>query len=180
MIGIANIATTATVESKKINTEKSKVEWKGYKVTGSHEGLINIASGNLSFDNDMLTGGVVTIDMTSMTCTDLSGGTADKLIGHLQSDDFFGVTTHPTAVLTITNVASRGKAGDYKVTADLTIKNITKQIKFDANVLNGAATAMLKIDRTDFDVRYGSGSFFDNLGDKTIYDEFEMDIHIIY
>lgn len=180
IIGLMSFNTTPNIATKQIDTEASKVEWKGYKVTGSHVGLIKISSGELTFDDTKLTGGKLIIDMNSMTCTDLSGGTADKLIGHLKSDDFFGVATYPTAALTITNVASRGAMGDYKVTADLKIKNTTKQIKFDVMAKDGVAKANVTIDRTDYDVRYGSGSFFDNLGDKTIYDEFEMNIHIIY
>ncbi|MBP9193392.1 MAG: YceI family protein, partial [Saprospiraceae bacterium] len=98
----------------------------------------------------------------------------------LKSDDFFGVAQFPEAKLDITKVISRGKPGEYKVVAKITIKNMTKEVKFDAMVANGKATATIKLDRTDFDVRYGSGSFFDNLGDKTIYDEFDLTVSLVY
>lgn len=163
-----------------INPATSRVTWKGYKVLGSHEGKINISGGNLEFAEGVLTGGEITIDMNSITCTDLEGGTADKLVGHLNSDDFFGVANHPTASLKITKVASRGKAGEYKVTGDLTIKGITKSIKFDTTIADNTATSNLKIDRSEFNIQYGSGSFFDNLGDKTIYDEFDLDIILTF
>ena len=139
--------------------------------------------GNLAFDNGVLTGGSFDIDMKTITCTDMTGEYADKLVGHLKSDDFFGVATYPTSKFVITKVVSRGKPGEYKIIGNLTIKNKTKEIKFDANVKESGTTyvaeAAIKIDRTDFDVRYGSGSFFDSLGDKTIYDEFDLNVKVV-
>lgn len=172
---------TAVVDA---DITSSIVTWKGYKVTGSHEGTIDLKSGSLDYDTDgNLTGGTVVIDMTSLSCTDLSGKSAEKLVGHLQSDDFFGVANYPTATLVITDVSAKGTPGDYKVTADLTIKETTESVKFYAHVEEQdgkrVATADLKIDRTDYDVRYGSGSFFDNLGDKTIYDEFDINVTLV-
>jgi len=166
--------------TKNINVGSSNVVWKGYKVTGSHEGNIKFKSGGLVFEGDVLIGGELSVDMNSMSCTDLSGGGKDKLEGHLKSDDFFGVATHPTAKIKLTKVTSRGTAGEYKVIANITIKNITKEIKFNATVKDGAGSATIKLDRSDFDIRYGSGSFFDNLGDKTIYDEFDLMVAIKY
>lgn len=165
---------------KPVNVSASKVNWKAYKVTGSHEGFVNVKSGTLDFNGETLAGGKFVIDMTSINATDVSGKTKENLDGHLKSEDFFGVAKFPEAKLEITRVISRGKAGEYKVVANLTIKNTTKEIKFDAMVANGKATANIKLDRTDFDVRYGSGSFFDNLGDKTIYDEFDLMVSLAY
>ena len=169
--------------SYSVNVEDSNVAWKGYKVTGEHAGTINVKSGELTFgENGELTGGKVVIDMTSIKCTDLQGEWAGKLEGHLKSGDFFGVENFPTAELVITKVAAKGTPGDYKITGNLTIKETTEEIRFYAHLEeNGgtiAATADIKIDRTDFDVRYGSGSFFDNLGDKTIYDEFDLTVNL--
>lgn len=166
--------------TKNINAGTSNIMWKGYKVTGSHEGNIKFKSGNFKFEGDVLTSGDLTVDMNSIDCTDLSGGGKGKLEGHLKSDDFFGVEKNPTAAIKFTKVTSRGVAGEYKVTANITIKNITKEIKFNATVKDGTATAAIKLDRSDFDIKYGSGSFFDNLGDKTIYDEFDLAINIKY
>lgn len=167
-----------------VDTEASQVSWKGYKVTGSHEGTIAVKSGNLEFTDGEFTGGSFTIDMTTLKATDISGGSAAKLEGHLKSGDFFGVEKFPTAFLKITKVVSRGTPGDYRVTGDLTIKETTKTIRFNTTMAEEMGTytakADLTIDRTDFDVRYGSGSFIDNLGDKTIYDEFELGITLVY
>ena len=165
--------TTKAVEKKVINTEASTITWKAYKVTGSHEGTINLASGNLDFNGTVLTGGAFVVDMTTINTTDLEGEYKQKLDGHLHSDDFFGTATHKTASLEITSVKASGKNA-YNATANLTIKNITKEVNFTISVYGSKATANLKVDRSQFDVRYGSGSFFDNLGDKTIYDEFDL------
>lgn len=165
--------TNGSVEKKVVNVDASKVTWKAYKVTGSHEGNINLASGNLDFNGTTLSGGAFVVDMTTINITDLEGESKQKLGGHLKSDDFFGTTKHKTAALEITSVKASGKNA-YTATANLTIKNITKKVNFTISVYGNKATASLKVDRTEFDIRYGSGSFFDNLGDKTIYDEFDL------
>lgn len=165
---------------KPINAASSIVNWEGKKVTGKHNGTISIKSGNLKFNGDILVGGEVVIDMNSIVCTDLSGNGKNSLEGHLKSDDFFGVTNYPTAKIAFTKVISRGKPGEYKIVGNLTIKNTTKEIKFDAVVNANSATAAITIDRTDYDVKYGSGSFFDSLGDKTIYDEFDLNVKLVF
>ena len=167
----------------KVDTQNSSVQWKGYKVTGEHSGVVNIKSGQLTFDdNGMLNGGSFEIDMNTITCLDLQGGGKEKLEGHLKSDDFFGVATYPVAKFVATKVISRGKPGEFKVIGNLTIKETTKEVKFDTNLTEEgnkvSAIANLRIDRSDFDVRFGSGSFFDALGDRTIYDEFDLTINL--
>lgn len=166
-------ATEPVVEKKEVKTEKSTVAWKAYKVTGSHTGTVDLKSGVLLFDNGTLTGGEFEVDMTSLIATDLEGDSRQKLVGHLKSDDFFSVESHPTSRLVFTNIKATGKNA-YEVTGDLTIKGITKPVTFDVSVYGSKATATMKVDRAQYDVRYGSGSFFDNLGDKTIYDEFDL------
>ena len=158
---------------KEVNTENSTITWKGYKVTGSHTGTITIKSGDLTFNNDQLVGGNFTIDMLSIRVTDLDGEYGQKLEGHLKSDDFFGVTNFPEASLVFTNVKATGKNA-YEVVGQITIKGKTENITFDLSVYGNKANAALKIDRTKFDVRYGSTSFFDGLKDKAIYDEFDL------
>jgi polyisoprenoid-binding protein YceI len=176
----ASLSIALSAQSKAINVSTSAVNWQGYKVTGSHTGTVAIKSGALDFTGDKLTGGNFVLDMTAINVTDLTGKGKTSLEGHLKADDFFGSEKFPTAKLMIKKVASRGKAGEYKVTADLTIKGITKEVKFDATAAAGIAKAAIKIDRTDFDVKYGSGSFVDNLGDKTIYDEFDINVVLAF
>lgn len=165
--------TTIEKEKKAIKTDKSKLVWKGYKVTGSHEGTIDIKSGTLVFEGDKLTGGEFVIDMTSISSTDLEGEYKSKLDGHLKSDDFFGVSNHPTATLVFASVKSSGKNA-YDVTGDLTIKGKTNPINFTISIYGNKATASLKVDRTKYGIEYKSGSIFDNLKDKAIYDEFDL------
>ncbi len=151
----------------------SKVVWKGYKVLGSHEGTIDISSGSLTFDDEQLVGGKFSIDMTSINCTDLEGDYKGQLEGHLKSGDFFDVEKFPTATLNITKAKKSGKNA-YNIKADLTIKDVTKEVSFTASVYGSKATANIKIDRTDFNVKYGSASFVKGLKDKAIYDEFDL------
>ena len=161
----------------------STVTWTGYKVTGQHTGTVPVRRGDLVYEDNRLTGGTVEIDLAALRVTDLSGDARTKLEGHLKSDDFFGVQQYPTATLVIDRVHSRGKPGAYRVDATLTIKGVSKEVRFDADVKDErdhlVAVAQLTIDRTAFGVRYGSGSFFDNLGDKTIYDEFDLQIELV-
>lgn len=169
--------------SYSVDQENSTIEWRAEKVTGFHTGTIAVKEGNFEFTEGQLTGGEFVIDMTSIANTDI--GNADmaaKLVGHLKSPDFFGVESFPTASFVIKNVVSRGTAGSYKIVGDITIKKTTKEIKFNANVSEegGKVTAKadLTLDRSEFDIRYGSGSFFENLGDKTIYDEFTLSLNL--
>ncbi|MFI0431160.1 YceI family protein [Mariniflexile sp. HMF6888] len=165
--------TNKAVEKKEIKTDKSKVVWKGYKVTGSHEGTIAIKSGSLSFDGDKLIGGEFVIDMTTISSTDLEGEYKGKLDGHLKADDFFGVENHPASTLVFTKVTASGKNA-YNVTGDLTIKGKTNPITFTISIYGNKATTSLKVDRTKYDIKYGSANFFDGLKDKAIYDEFDL------
>ncbi|MGB5370876.1 MAG: YceI family protein [Flavobacteriaceae bacterium] len=178
VFGITATATEPVNDGKKeVKPEASRIAWKAYKVTGSHHGTIDLKSGALVFDNDQLTGGEFEVQMTSLISIDLEGESKGKLEGHLKSDDFFGVENHPTSTLVFTKVEPSGK-NSYDVTGDLTIKGITKPVTFDVSIYGSKATATMKIDRSEYDVRYGSGSFFENLGDKTIYDEFDLVIDL--
>ncbi|TVZ27430.1 polyisoprenoid-binding protein YceI [Gillisia sp. Hel_I_86] len=175
VIVLSTVAFTSI--KKEIDVEESKVTWRGEKVTGSHIGTINLKSGFLNIENDKLIGGEFVMDMTSISNTDLSGENKQKLEGHLKSEDFFGVEKHPTSTLVITSIAEKGN-GSYGVVGNLTIKNITKPVTFDLKMNGDTANAKLTIDRSKYDVKYGSGSFFDNLGDKTIYDNFDLEVNL--
>ena len=127
--------TTIDGGKKEIKLESSKVVWKGYKVTGSHEGTISLKSGSLSFNEDKLTGGEFVMDMTSLIVTDLEGEYKGKLEGHLKSDDFFGIENFPTASLVFNEVKATGK-NSYQVTGDVTIKGKTERVKFSYQIEN--------------------------------------------
>lgn len=184
LFAVANLAFTPANDGNitgttNVNVEKSTIAWNGYKVTGEHNGNVQLKSGSLEWEDGKLVGGNFVIDMTTITNNDLEGEWNQKLVGHLKSDDFFGVKTHPTANFTITKAIPYGTDGKYKIVGDLTIKDITKEIKFNADVAENSATAEIIVDRSNYKVKYGSGSFFDNLGDKTIYDEFELTVNLV-
>ncbi|WP_299683033.1 YceI family protein [uncultured Dokdonia sp.] len=160
---------------KEIKVKESKIIWTGKKVTGSHTGTIDLQDGTLIMEGDKLVGGSFTINMTSLQVTDLEAGKGkEKLEGHLKSKDFFGTTAHPTATFTITDVVQNGNV--YSTVGNMTIKGITQSIRLRISVYGNKATTKLSIDRTKHGITYGSGSFFDNLKDKAINDEFELDV----
>ena len=167
--------------NKDIDISNSSVKWIGEKVTGSHEGTISIKEGHLHFDNNIFTGGNVVIDMSTIECTDLVGEPKSSIEGHLCSDDFFGIKKYPTANLEIVNADKiKYSKNKYKVSAILEIKSIKNNIEFEVEIDNGLAIVDLVIDRTKYNVKYGSGSFFDNLGDKMIYDDFKLSVSLQY
>jgi len=166
-----------------IDTKASKVLWTGKKVTGEHTGYLSVGNGQVMVDKNNITGAKVNMDMNSIVCTDIEDeGTNKKFVGHLRSDDFFSVDKNPNAIFEITSVKP-ASGGDYNVKGNLTIKGKTNEISFPAKVTmaNGTvkANGTAKIDRTKWDIRYGSGKFFEGLGDKMIYDEFEITFDIV-
>lgn len=170
-------------ETYTADVTKSEIKWNGKKVTGEHYGKIKLDNASLTVENGNLTGGSFVVDMTSLTVDDITDpSTNQKLAGHLKSDDFFGVETFPKANFVITEVSK--KDGDnYHVKGNITIKGKTEAIEFPAVIRTKGseidAKATVTINRAKFDVKYGSGSFFDNLGDKMIYDNFDLDIHLV-
>ena len=173
-------------EVYKISTEASTIEWVGTKVTGAHNGNIKIANSELSVKEGVIEGGTINFDMTSITCTDLQGEWGDKLVGHLKSDDFFSVEKFKTATFKIKNLkpikgAEEGKA-NYNITGDLTIKRITNEISFPILVTskgdNIVAIGETNVDRTKWDIKFGSATFFENIGDKAIHNDFAIKFKI--
>lgn len=181
-LGIAATASTPGDEYVKINPSASSIAWVGKKVTGQHNGSISLKEGTLQMKKGVLTGGSFTIDMTTIKNLDLQAEYAGKLENHLKSDDFFGTATFPVATLIILDAKSKGN-NEYDVKANLTIKGITQPIQFPVTVKpegnNYKAEANLIIDRSLFNVKYGSGKFYEDLGDKTIYDDFELKVSLV-
>lgn len=176
-LALVVVLSTAAVsaQTKNISTTASTIEWVGKKVTGQHNGTVNFKDGALVFKAKKLKGGVFTVDMTSLTATDLSGEYQGKLNGHLKADDFFGTDKFPTAKLVFKKIGTKS-ANVYNVTADLTIKGITKPVTFVLTVNGNTATTAFNVDRTKYDIKYNSKSFFESIGDKAIYDEFELKV----
>ncbi|WP_433777939.1 YceI family protein [Flavobacterium anhuiense] len=166
----------------KISNTESQVNWIGKKVTGQHNGTINIQEGTFTFSNDELTGGNVVIDTTSIVILDVTDpATNQQFAGHLASDDFFSTDKFQTAALDITAV-SKQSSSNYFIEGNLTIKAITHPIGFNLEVKRNdsdlKATGKIIIDRTKYDMKFRSGNFFTNLGDTLIYNDFELDVNL--
>ena len=166
-----------------VDLAKSKIVWVGRKITGQHTGELKIASGSLTANGKVLNGGNFVMDMKSMTCTDLDASNGGKLLGHLKSDDFFSVEKNPSSKFEITKITPAG-ADKVNITGNLTIKGITSAVSFPANVVQKADVIVavansVKIDRTKYDIKYGSKSFIAGIGDKAIDDEFELNINLV-
>jgi polyisoprenoid-binding protein YceI len=172
------IASTNPTHGGEVDVTKSNITWLGKKVTGQHEGTVALKSGMLNLKDGNIMGGRFEIDMTTIKNTDMQGGGATKLEGHLASDDFFGVASHPVATVEIVSASKIEGTNTFNVNSNVTIKGITNPVTFVATLDDHAASAKIVVDRTKFDVKYGSGSFFDGLGDKMIYDDFELMVNL--
>jgi polyisoprenoid-binding protein YceI len=157
-----------------VDMAKSEFKWTGKKIAGPHYGVAPLKSATLVEEKGFVTGGEFVIDMTKIDVQDLQGEWKGKLEGHLKSADFFEVDKYPTATLKIKSV--KGKT----VSADLTIKGITKPVSFDTKKEGAVYSGQLVFDRTQFNVKYNSGSFFDvkALGDKLIDDKVTVDFKV--
>lgn len=177
-----SLSTAVFAQTKQVDVSKSVVKWEGKKLTGSHHGTMGIKEGNLEYANGKVTGGKVVVDMQSLKVLDLTDpGSNGKLTGHLKSDDFFSVATHPSSQLVVTKVASNGNSHTF--TGDLTIKGITNSVTFPATSAkdgkNLVYKGVLTVDRSKYNVRYGSKSFFNDIGDKAIDDNFTLDFSLV-
>jgi polyisoprenoid-binding protein YceI len=166
-----------------VDTKSSTSTWIGKKVTGQHTGTINVSKGVIMSDGKSIMGGTVEFDMNSITVKDLTDKEwNDKLVGHLRSEDFFNVAKFPTSKFEISKVALK-EGNNYDITGNLTIKGITNEITFPAMIKMDAKTfvaiAKIPVNRTKYDIKYGSASFIEGIGDKAISDDFEMDVNIV-
>lgn len=166
-----------------INKSESQVIWKASKVTGSHWGYVPIKNASLDYSSGKITTGSFEMDMVNLTVEDLTDPKSKGgLTTHLKSDDFFSVEKFNTATFKITN-ASSSNGTDYTISGNLTIKGITQPISFPAKVsVSGktlTATGQITFDRTKFDIKFRSGNYFEDLADKLIYDEVNLDIKLV-
>ncbi len=182
MASAQNKPTTAVPSVYKVNPAASKIEWTGKKITGAHNGTLTIKSGNIVVTNDLITAGEIVVDMNTITVSDIPAKEEGngKLVGHLNSPDFFDVTKFPEAKLVIKS--SKKVAKGLEVSGDLTVKGKTNPITFVTALTKNDKGIKLKsdlnVDRTKYDVKYGSGSFFKGLGDKAINDEFALNVEV--
>ncbi|RSK46816.1 YceI family protein [Hymenobacter rigui] len=177
----------AASQSYALQPQLSTLGWLGKKVTGQHNGNVQFKEGTVLVRGSQIVGGTFVVDMNSLKVEDIKEAEYNaKLVGHLRSEDFFSIDKNPTSTFKITSVTPlKGDANgnNATVTGDLTIKGITQKISFPAKVgvKGGVASASgtATIDRTKFDIKYGSKSFFESIGDKAIMDEFTMSFNVI-
>jgi len=185
LIIMAMMLLTVTLNAAEFVVDKatSKVNWEAKKVTGKHNGTISFESGSVSVNDNKISGGTFVIDMKTIANTDITdAGMKAKLMGHLASDDFFAVAKFPESKLVIKQVTPVSDV-EFHFLADLTIKGITNPVEFNAKVsISGDklnADGVITVNRTLFGIKYGSGSFFEGLGDKVIYDDFTLAFDVV-
>ncbi|GAA4154827.1 YceI family protein [Chryseobacterium ginsenosidimutans] len=167
----------------KVNSKNSLVEWIGRKVTGAHNGTIEVKDGDFTFENNNLLSGKFVINTRSITILDVEDAeTNAQFASHLASDDFFNSDQFPDAVFEIKH-AEPGDNNLYYVKGDLTIKGITHSIDTTLQIVKTDNVAVLDakivIDRTKFNIKFRSSNFFANLGDTLIYNNFDLNVHLV-
>ena len=165
---------------QKVDVSASSIKWTGSQISGkSHFGSLKFKTGNITIKDNVVESGVFVVNMTSLSVDDLEGRGKKSLEGHLNSDDFFSVESFPTSSLRIDSGTKTGP-NSYDVLGTLTIKGISQEVNFSLNLgENNSAGAKLTFDRSKFNVRYGSGSFFENLGDRLILDDIDLEVSLL-
>lgn len=189
-LGLSAIATPPAKKadaSYTVDAAASSFKWHATKVTGEHSGVAKFSKGAVVTNGNTLKSAEIIVDMNSIDATDLTGEYHDKLVGHLKSEDFFSVAKFGTATIKVKSATPiKGNAKDannYTIVADLTIKGITNEITFPALVVVNAkeviVNADLMVNRAKYDIKYGSTSFFEGLGDKAISDDFNVKVRVV-
>ncbi len=182
-------AKTPASTTLSVDTATSSVGWTGKKVVGSaHNGSVKIEKGTFVTKNGTPISGEVAIDLSTITNEDLTdAGYNAKLVGHLKSEDFFDVAKFKNVNLKLTKITllknTAAGAPNLSYEGDLTIKGVTKKVSglanYQATDTGFSTTGELKVDRTDFGLKYGSGKFFKDLGDKVIADEIALSFKLV-
>ena len=166
-----------------MDNDNSSIKWTGRELsTKSHYGSLQMKDGSISINTDGTVNGIIKIDMTTIDCEDLQGRSKASLERHLRSDDFFSVESHPIATLTFKSEGGIGAGNKLAFNGDLEIKGISHPISFESEVksVDPKVNALIDMtfDRSKYNVRFRSGTFFQNLGDKLIYDDIELSVDI--
>ncbi len=184
ILGVSTVFTlTENPAPATVNKAESQVRWEASKVTGTHWGYVPLKNANLEVNKGKITGGSFDMDMVNLTVEDLKEEPSKgNLTKHLKSDDFFSVEKFNMATFKITEAkTSNGK--DYNISGTLTIKGISQPISFPAIVAVAGgkltATGQITFDRTKYDIKFRSGNYFENLGDKLIYNEVKLDVKLV-
>ena len=166
-----------------MDNDNSSIKWTGRELsTKSHYGSLQMKNGSLTVNTDGTINGIIKIDMTTIDCEDLQGRSKASLERHLRSDDFFSVESHPIATLTFKSEGGIEAGNKLAFNGDLEIKGISHPISFESELKSVdpkvSALVDMTFDRSKYNVRFRSGTFFQNLGDKLIYDDIEISVDI--
>jgi len=169
------------IQAQRLNAdlEQSNIRWYGQELTGkTHFGDLSFKAAQIELQDGVITGGIFIVDMMSLSVEDLSGPGKTKLEGHLRSDDFFSVERNPEAKLKI-NQKAKLESNEQKLHGELEIKGIQHPIDFTMTLgENNSALAQLTFDRSKYNIRFRSGSFFENLGDKLILGDIRLEVSL--
>lgn len=172
---------SSDAQNYRLDLSASTFGWHAEKVIGAHDGFININRGEFSVKDGKIESGRFSIDMNSITNTDLTGSFNEMLVNDLKSSNFFDSEKFPISTFEITKT-EQSTDGSTKITGNLTIKDIKREIEFNTQITftenTATATAEFQIDRTLWDIRYRSGSFFENIGDKAVDDLFTVKLNL--
>jgi polyisoprenoid-binding protein YceI len=168
-----------------LNTEKSKLKWTGEKIAGYHTGFVGFQSGQIEFDGKKISSGNIRMNMKTITCIDLkSRKYNEKLIRHLKGEDFFNVEKFKYAELKVVSFREGDEKKQGWITGEITIKGISHELEFPVSFEqknnNWVFMGKTAIDRSKFQIRYKSPSFFNDLGDSMIKDEFKLEFYLIF
>lgn len=177
LAALVSFGLSATAQEFTVDAGKSEIKWDSRKVSGKgHYGTVQVKEGTVNMADNKLSSAEIVVDMNTIINTDGKDGEPNaRLVGHLKSDDFFSVDKFETAKFELTG-STEFEDNKAKIYGRLTIKGITHPVNFIAERKGNTLTTNLAVDRTLYDVRYGSGKFFDGLGDNMIKDEFTLDI----
>ena len=184
VLGLSTLFAAAEfVAPATVSKTESQVRWEASKVTGTHWGYVPLKNATLDYSGGKIKGGSFDMDMVNLTVEDLTDAKSKgNLTGHLKSDDFFSVEKFNTSSFKITEAKS-SNGTDYTITGNLTIKGITQKVSFPAKATVAGkkitATGQITFDRTKFEIKFRSGSYFDDLADKMIYDEVKLDVKLV-
>ena len=166
------------------DVEATKLTWVGRKISSGHDGTIDLKNGSLNIGDDGQINGKFNIDMSSISVSDLQGGGKKSLERHLKNEDFFDVNNFPIATLEFSSRTENIIKNKLSLASELTVKNITNPLKFSAQIIEASPQLKIKadivFDRSIYDVRYGSGKFFENLGDRLILDEVQIGAILLF
>ncbi|MFV0417123.1 MAG: YceI family protein [Dysgonomonas sp.] len=184
----AQAAASGTGVELTVDTAASSIHWKGSKIGGSHHGTIALKSGSLAVNGEEVVSGSFTIDMNAIVDEDLTQKDMNEmLVNHLKSEDFFDVAKYPQSTFTITKIEAAPNVTDsvsHSVSGNLKLKDVEKNITFGAKITKEgnkytAVTVPFTIDRTQWNVKYGSKTLFADLKENIVNDNIELQITVV-